>query len=148
MEYKEILNFLALCGLNCKKCFVNVEGEIRKTSEQLQKLLEGFDSYVEKFSKLLPILKEFHNFKEILDYFTIGECPDCRKGSCFYPNCGVSNCYQVKGVDFCFQCLEFPCENTNFDTGLRKRWLEMNKRMKEVGVEKYFEETKDLPRYK
>jgi len=54
----------------------------------------------------------------------------------------------MKGVDFCFQCDEFPCEKTNFDPDLKRRWFQMNTRMKEIGVEAYFEETKDLPRYK
>ncbi|HAK59402.1 MAG TPA: hypothetical protein DCO77_03325, partial [Nitrospiraceae bacterium] len=56
-------------------------------------------------------------------------------------------CYKDQGVDFCFQCQEFPCDKTNFDPNLKQRWISMNTRMKEVGVEAFFEETKDLPRY-
>ena len=51
-------------------------------------------------------------------------------------------------MDFCFQCDEFPCEKANFDEHLRRRWIAMNERMKEAGVETYYEETKDEPRYK
>jgi len=53
----------------------------------------------------------------------------------------------MKGVDFCFQCDEFPCEKTSFDPDLKQRWVQMNTRMKEVGVESYFEKTKNLLRY-
>ena len=53
-----------------------------------------------------------------------------------------------KGVDFCFQCDEFPCEKTNLDSGLKYRWIQMNNQMKEIGIESYFQETADLPRYK
>ncbi len=60
---------------------------------------------------------------------------------------GVTECYKKKGVDFCFQCDEFPCEKTNFDPHLKARWIKMNNRMKEIGVESYYEETKDLCRY-
>ena len=31
---------------------------------------------------------------------------------------------------------------------LHRRWLEMNNRMREIGVEAYYDETKDLPRYR
>jgi hypothetical protein len=56
-------------------------------------------------------------------------------------------CYKEKGVDFCFQCSEFPCDKTNFDPHLNNRWLQMNERMNAIGVEAYFEETKDVCRY-
>jgi hypothetical protein len=60
----------------------------------------------------------------------------------------VVTCYQEKGVDFCFQCLEFPCDRTNFDPHLHRRWVAMNRRMKEVGPVGYYVETRDVPRYK
>ena len=53
-----------------------------------------------------------------------------------------------KGVDFCFQCSEFPCSSTNFDPDLKRRWLEMNTRMKKVGLLGFYEEVRDLPRYR
>ena len=39
------------------------------------------------------------------------------------------------------------CDKTNFDPHLEERWRKMNIRMKEIGVEAYYEETKDLCRY-
>jgi hypothetical protein len=50
-------------------------------------------------------------------------------------------------VGFCLQCFEFPCENTGSDVNLQNRWLTINKRMKEVDLEQYFEEIKDNSRY-
>jgi len=32
--------------------------------------------------------------------------------------------------------------------GLNRRWIEMNSRMKEIGVRAYYAETKDLCRYR
>lgn len=148
MEYKDILNILAPCGLNCFKCFAYSDGEIKSHSIKLQDLLGSFDSYAERFSKFLPVFANYPPFKELLSYLTKGDCQGCRKGTCKYPNCGVFKCYKQKGVDFCFQCDEFPCEKTNFDPDLKRRWIKMNNRMKEIGVEAYFEETKDLPRYR
>ncbi|MBC8204270.1 MAG: hypothetical protein H8E87_02020 [FCB group bacterium] len=50
-------------------------------------------------------------------------------------------------MDFCFQCEEFPCDKVNFDPDLHNRWLIMNNRMKEIGLEAYYKETKDKLMY-
>jgi len=148
VKRKEILETLAPCGLNCRKCFAFADGEIRIISKRLQELLGDFDNYAERFSKFLPVFKNYSSFKELLHFLSQGDCLGCRKGTCKYPNCGVIDCYKDKGVDFCYQCNEFPCQKTNFDPDLEKRWIQMNTRMKEIGVEAYFEESKLLPRYK
>ena len=147
MKYKEILEKLATCGLNCYKCFANSEGIIRETSIKLRNTLGAFDSYAERFSTFLPLFQNYPSFKDILLYLTRENCNGCRSGSCFYPECGVKNCYKSKGVDFCYQCDEFPCDKSNFDNHLKKRWIEMNKEMKELGVKQYYQKTKDEPRY-
>ena len=148
MEYKDIVKILAPCALNCRKCIAYSEGKIRKLSADLKDALGSFDRYAERFSVFLPVFKNYPQFKELLDFFTQADCIGCRNGGCKYPKCGVSQCYQTKEVDFCFQCEGFPCEKTNFDPDLKRRWIEMNKLMKEIGVEGYFEETKNLPRYR
>ena len=148
MIYEEILRNLAPCGLNCKKCFAYNNGEIRKASIVLQNLLGSFDIYAERFSSFLPKFKNYPSFKLLLSYLTEENCPGCREGSCLYPDCGVRDCYKNKKVDFCFQCNEFPCENSNFDTHLKRRWIQMNNRMKEIGIESFYQESGDNPRYK
>ncbi|MFW9902345.1 MAG: DUF3795 domain-containing protein [Candidatus Thorarchaeota archaeon] len=147
MQYIDILNHLAPCGLNCHKCFANSDGEIRDTSMKLQNLLGSFDIYAERFSSFLPIFKKYPSFKALLTYLTEKNCPGCRKGSCLYPDCGVKSCYKAKKVDFCFQCDEFPCKKTNFDSHLERRWKKINNRMKEIGIEAYYQETKEKSRY-
>lgn len=150
MADKDILDVLAPCGLNCVKCFAYYEGEIRLHSTRLQKLLGGFDRYAERFSTFagLTVFRHYPSFKELLSYFARADCRGCRKGTCKYPDCGIIACYRQKNVDFCFQCAEFPCEKSNLDPDLKRRWIQMNRRMKEVGVEAYFEETRDQPRYR
>lgn len=148
MEYKDIIQILATCGLNCKKCFAFENGEIKFHATKLKMLLGSFDRYAKRFSTLVdPVFENYSSFKTLLAHFTDGDCRGCRKGTCEYKKCGVISCYQNKDVDFCFQCDEFPCEKTNFDPDLKKRWIQMNNRMSEIGVEAYFEETKDVPRY-
>jgi hypothetical protein len=146
-DYEEILRDLAPCGLSCRKCFANTTGDIATLSTQLQEKLGDFGIYAERFSGFLPVFEDYPAFEGLLSYLAEGHCDGCRQGTCLYPNCGVSTCYGEKGVDFCFQCDEFPCDKTNFDPHLERRWRLMNERMREIGVEAYYEETKDQPRY-
>lgn len=148
MKNNEILDSLAPCGLNCRKCLASAEGEIKSHSIKLKDLLGSFDRYAERFSAFMPAFKNYPQFKELLDFLTQGNCLGCRNGDCRFPNCSVAKCYQEKGMDFCFQCDEFPCDKTNFDPELKQRWLQMNNRMREIGIEAYFKKTKDLPRYR
>ncbi len=148
MNYEEIVQNLGFCGLNCRKCFGYDKGDIKQTSGELQRLLGDFDRYAERFSGFLPVFENYPAFKELLGHFTQADCAGCRQGQCKFPNCGVAPCARQKGVDLCFQCDEFPCDKTNFDADLQRRWIQMNERMREIGVEAYFEETKDLPRYR
>jgi hypothetical protein len=147
-SYKKIIRTLGPCGLNCKKCFAYSRGKIRHHSEKLIELLGSFDRYAERFSKFLPVFSNYPSFKELLTFLSQGSCLGCRRGTCLYPDCGVFLCYKKKRIGFCYECDEFPCDKTNFDPDLKQRWLEMNQRMKEIGVEQYFDEAKDLPRYR
>jgi hypothetical protein len=147
MLYAEIIKCLAPCGLNCVKCIGFDEGDIKKHSNELKRLLGSFDNYAERFSNFIPVFKNYSAFKELLNYFTQTNCKGCRQGDGKYPNCGVASCCKQKGIDFCFQCDEFPCEKTNFDPNLKERWIKINNRMKAIGIETYYEETKESPRY-
>jgi hypothetical protein len=144
---QHILDVLAPCGLNCAKCMSFAEGDIKKNALELKALLGAFDNYAQRFRRFAPVFENYPAFKELLDFFAQADCRGCRKGDCLYPNCGVAACYKDKGVDFCFQCDEFPCEKNNFDPNLRQRWIKMNTLMKEKGIEAYFAESKDWPRY-
>jgi hypothetical protein len=148
VEYKEILDVIAPCGLNCQKCFAYSKGEIKKLSTSLQKKLGTFDRYAERFSEFLPVFNNYPAFKKLLSYFTQSDCPGCRRGTGRYPDCAVNTCYREKDVDFCFQCEQFPCQKVNFDSDLKRRWIKINNRMKDIGVKSYYEETKDLSRYR
>jgi hypothetical protein len=84
----------------------------------------------------------------MLDYFSKVECRGCRKERCrLFKSCKVRDCTERRGVDFCFQCPDFPCHDTGFDEHLYKRYLEINRRMKETGPDRYYREVKDTPRY-
>lgn len=106
--------------------------------------------YAQRFVEMLnePVFAKYADFKEFLDHLSVATCQGCRKEKCkLFKTCNVRACSEEKQVDYCFQCSCFPCENTGFDEHLYKRFVAINKRMQEVGVEKYYEEVKDLPRY-
>lgn len=144
---KGLLSVLAPCGLNCRKCMAFLNGEIKTSATALQKMLGSFDDYALRFTRFAPVFENYPAFKELLAHFANAGCRGCRSGECLYPNCGVAACYKRKGVDFCFQCDEFPCERSSFDPDLKERWIKMNMQMKQKGVDAYYTETKDLPRY-
>ncbi len=150
MDYNKIKDRLAPCGLHCGKCFAYKEGDIVKNARAIKEDLGEFDMYAKRFIKLLnnPVFEKFPDFKEMLKYFSIGDCLGCRNETCkLFKNCRVRLCSENKKVDFCFQCCEFPCDNTGFDEHLNKRSVNINRRMKEIGVDRYYREIKNKPRY-
>ena len=147
MNRKDLLNRLAPCGLDCSRCYAFADGEISILSKKLGQLLGDFEKYALRFSDDLPIFTHFPSFRLLLDYMARVDCLGCRRGNCRHPLCAVKNCHKKKNVDYCFQCTEFPCENTGFSKELKQRWIQRNYRMKEIGIEAYYEETKKLPRY-
>jgi hypothetical protein len=145
-----ILERLGPCGIHCGKCFAFSDGAIRKSGLELKTALGNFDVYAQRFVDLIdePVFKKYPDFKELLTYFTTVECKGCRKEMCkLFKDCRVRDCHKEKNVDFCFQCADFPCDHTGFDSHLHKRSVDINNRMKDIGIEKYYEEIKDKPRY-
>ena len=148
MEYKEILNILAPCGLNCVKCIGYENGPVKEHSSRLHELLDGFESFTERFSSFVPAFKKYPSFKEVLEVFAEVDCVGCRDNEAKHPHCSIARCYKGRENDFCFQCKEYPCDPEGIDPDLHRRWIKMNDRMKEIGVEAYYEEIKDKPRYR
>ncbi len=150
MDYNTIKHRLAPCGLHCGKCFAFRDGDISHLSNSLKQSLGNFDVYAERFVTLLgePAFAKYPDFKEFLALLSQGQCGGCRKEKCkLFKNCNVRACHEDKGIDFCFECDAFPCHNTGFDEHLYKRSFAINQRMKEIGVEAYYEEIKDKTRY-
>jgi len=150
MNYDEIKERLAPCGLHCGKCFAFTGGDIKSHSSRLKDSLGNFNLYAGRFADLLeePVFHKYPDFKEFLDYLSTVECRGCRKEHCrLFISCKVRDCHVRKGVDFCFQCNNFPCHDTGFDEHLHKRYMEINRRMKETGVVAYYAEIRNAPRY-
>jgi len=79
-------------------------------------------------------------------YYTEGSsrCPGCA-GEGFsevHPSCGILSCSQRKGLEYCFECEEFPCkkfdkwgDSDSFIT--HKNYLIDMKKAKENGIDSY-----------
>ncbi|MCL2254743.1 MAG: DUF3795 domain-containing protein [Lachnospiraceae bacterium] len=79
-------------------------------------------------------------------YHTVGtsRCPGCA-GEGFsevHPPCGMLSCCQRKGLEYCFECGEFPCKKYNdADSGdsfitQKNQFIDMEK-AKQIGMEAY-----------
>ena len=138
------------CGLLCEKCFAYNQGPIRFHAEMLKNSLGEFDNYAKRFVTLLdePAFDKYSDFKELLNILSSTNCLGCRKQDChLFKGCKVKDCYKDRGIEYCYQCIEFPCEKTGFDDNLNQRWLKINYRIREIGLENYYTEVKDKPRY-
>jgi len=142
----DLINKFGPCGLLCEKCFAYNNGQIKLHAEQLKTNLGNFDNYAKRFVTLLnePVFNKYADFKELLNLLSSNNCEGCRKQEC---HLFIDCCYKDKKVDYCYQCEDFPCENTGFDDNLKQRWLKINQKIKEIGLENYYNEIKDKPRY-
>jgi hypothetical protein len=150
MDYEQIKKMLAPCGLHCGKCFAFKDGDIGEYSRRLKNSIGEFDVYAKRFVDLIdePVFLKYPDFKEMLNYLSLSQCGGCREGKCkLFKGCNVRECSEKMDVDFCFECSGFPCNNTGFDEHLHKRSVKNNNRMKEIGVEQYYDEIKDISRY-
>jgi len=150
MDYEYIKSRLSPCGLHCGKCFAFADGEIALLSKKLKDSLGNFDVYAERFVSLLnePAFSKYPDFKVLLSLLSEPKCKGCRKEKCvLFKSCKVRECSEKRNVDFCFQCDDFPCNNTGLDEHLYKRSVSINQEMKDTGIEAYYVKVKDKPRY-
>lgn len=147
MEYGDVVGRLAPCGLDCSRCADYENGEIRQKSSRLIQLLGGYGRMAKLKVKMNPAFENFAQFEEILNSFSKASCGGCRSDNTRCPVvCPARTCHREKGVDFCFQCGEYPCDK-QFFPGLKDRWKQKNDRMKEIGVVEFYNEQLSEPRY-
>jgi hypothetical protein len=147
MTEPTVLQAIAPCGLVCHTCAAAKGGIIHQHSQPLLHYLEGFDVFADKLSAFDPRLKKYAEFREVLELLGEGHCSGCRDGQAKLPGCGIAPCVQDKGVDFCYECSDFPCAKADFEPLLKDKWLKANERMNEIGPEAYLEETKSKSHY-
>lgn len=115
----------AVCGLFCAACTLFMA--TRKDSGWLEAMAARFDRPMEDL-----------------------QCDGCRaeRRGFYCRECKMSACTREKGIDFCNECGEYPCEDLKtFQAAMphRMELWENLARIGEVGYEKWFEEK--IPHY-
>jgi hypothetical protein len=109
----------AVCGLFCPACFVFIA--TREDPERLKAIAGRFGKPVEEV-----------------------KCHGCRSDTrCFYcrERCTMSACAQQRGVDFCGQCSDYPCENLRAFQAEMPHRIELwdsQARINEAGYEQWY----------
>lgn len=148
MDREALLRRVAPCGLHCGGCVAFAEGPVREHAEALRGLLgTNFAGYARRFEEMNPVFAHYPAFAELLDWLARGSCEGCRGRGCLFADCRVGICVRERGVDFCFECAEFPCERHGLPEMLAGRWKANNERMKSIGVEAWYELLRNRPRY-
>ena len=73
------------------------------------------------------------------------ECEGCRSDSRYYycQTCEIRRCVASKGLDFCGECLEYPCEQLSRFQAERPHRIELfanQDRIQEAGFQTWFQE--------
>ncbi len=143
----ETLARLAPCGLDCGRCLNNPQSPIATLAVRLREELGGFGARAAFFAALEPVFEKYQDFETVLDRLASGECSGCRTGKCLLGECRPQSCVKERGVNFCFECSSFPCQESGLEGGLKARWEKNNRMMREMGVEAYLVMTLEKPRY-
>lgn len=147
ITYEIVLERLAPCGIDCRRCVRFEKGDVHHLARHLKAALEGFETMASRVADRYPALAGYPEFAAVLDLLTEAGCPGCRSGSVPMPFCSARTCHVEKGVDFCFQCDEYPCERNQYPENLRLRWRAANDRMRDAGPESFYRESLEKPRY-
>ncbi len=147
-DYEQLLDRLAPCGLDCHRCVMSADGVIKRSAEELMAALEGFEKMAARATERVPAFAGYQQFSEILAVFAEASCTGCRRGGATFPFCAARTCYKEQGVDFCFQCNEYPCDRNSYPENFAERWRTNNDRMRELGVHEYYCRSLQEPRYR
>lgn len=147
MEKSELLQLIAPCGLLCYTCDAMQNGIINETARKLWYVLGSYDLFLKNCPGSRPIAGKYNDFKEVLEYLANVKCNGCRTDHCPDSNCIVPECTKNRNIHFCYECKEFPCSKTGFPEELKEKWIRKNNKIKEIGLENFFEEEKGIPHY-
>ena len=138
---------LAPCGLSCARCLAFRGGPVQAHAAALLDALRGFEKHADRFTAFDPVFADYRAFQDMTSWFARGHCDGCRSGQCLHGGCRIGRCAADKGVAFCFQCGDFPCDGSGLEEPLRSRWIAMNRRMAEIGPDAFLAEGDLKPRY-
>lgn len=152
---EKILKAVAPCSMFCQTCTGCQYGDISYHAKELLRLLDGHEEFLDKNlrDEYRDKLEEFKVFSEKLKKYAYPKCNGCRDDrafGCSIEGCFIPECTKEHEIDFCGECIEFPCDKVNesvYSDATIKKWLFGNTEIKNKGIETYYEENKDIPHY-
>lgn len=152
MEKEKLLDYVAPCSIPCYSCISFKDGPASEGARRVYNYSEGWcefrSAYVPE-EKREEWIKETKRFRDGLKFLGGASCPGCRNnppsnkdGWGYLEGCVIPACVKEHGVDFCAECDEFPCDKI-----CDKIRESGSRRIKEIGIEAYFEEKKDVSHY-
>ena len=145
--YQETLGRLAPCGIDCHRCVMCADGVVQRAAADLSEAVRGFEGMAARMADRVPALAAYDRFKDVLDLFAEAGCTGCRAGGSTLTFCAARSCFKEQGVDYCFQCVLYPCDRNDYPEMFAARWRAANDRMREVGVEQFYVESLQKSRY-
>jgi len=98
---------VAYCGIYCRNCDYYT-GKIAKIGKQALDLVKKHTEF-----KIIAEQDEAFNYDDFIKgvewLANIKLCLNCRAGD-GWGGCPIRKCALEKGVDYCFECSEFPCK--------------------------------------
>ena len=147
-EADHVKSRLAPCGLVCGKCAAFAGGPIQRAAKDLRdELGENFGEYAARFESMNPVFAQYPAFAELLSFLAEGSCTGCREQGCLFQTCTIADCVRTHGVDYCFECWEYPRDHHGMPGRLGEIWQRNNDRMRECGAAAWYRNIKDKPRY-
>jgi len=158
MDREKLLQYIAPCSLLCYTCMGLKDGPIAECARTLHDLSAGIPEF---FCRNTPEderdkqLTFFHDFRNTLQHFSSAFCPGCRNNDAAcpaYEGCVIPACVKEREIDFCAECGYFPCDKVKDffyarDAKIYPVWENGNRRLREIGIEAYFEEKKGVSHY-
>ncbi len=138
MTDQNLLQYVAICGLYCKLCAHRAR--IPQQASSLQKSLheEGMDYWYQ----YVPELKDtFPQFWQFLQNLTSLNCT-CRTGG-GPPDCEIRQCAKQRKIDFCPQCVGYPCKLVQALAERYPMLIVDGKRLQKVGLERWVKEQEE-----
>jgi hypothetical protein len=119
-------NLISACGLYCGACGIYIATQ---------------ENDADKILQYAVVLKQSY------DETLCDGCGSKRKSLHCLKTCTFIDCKLRKGVNMCYECIEFPCQElVNFKSKMphRAEIIDSLIRMKEIGKEPWLSEMKDL----
>lgn len=124
------------CGVYCGAC-AWYKGKWREYAEGLLRLMDAYP--VMRWEDEIPF--DYEEFEKGLNWLINDRrvCQGCRSGDNLL-TCEIQDCVKNKGVDFCYQCEDFPCDKLFEIQRDHPDNIENIMRIQMIGIEEWIQE--------